>query len=455
MRVMAQRLALVGLALCGASATGADITGPCPRAPNAATAPTTAGRLRLVELMNLALCASPQTRGAWAAARAAAARVEVARAAYAPTLDLQAGVQSNNANGTGTANTSAVGLNAGVTLGYLLFDSGARDATLDAARASLLAADWTRSATIQTVLQATASAYHQARASAEALEAARATERAAEADLEAARARLKAGKTTRADLLQALTARSQARLTRTQAEGELASTQGTLANAVGLPADRELPLAVEESQPPLQLEAGVHVLLEQAQVQRPEIAAAQAQLAAARAQARAARAAGQPTLSLSAVGSTARQEGGPNPGSLALGLTLSVPLANGNRYGYAALAAEEQAREQEATLEQLRLDVSLELWKAWQALNTNAQALATAEDLARGAEESHAVAQGRYRAGVGTVTELLSAQSALAQARAQRVQARLALRLARFALARSLGTLDPGLLADVPPVPSR
>ncbi len=57
------------------------------------------------------------------------------------------------------------------------------------------------------------------------------------------------------------------------------------------------------------------------------------------------------------------------------------------------------------------------------------------------ATESADVAQGRYKAGVGTFTDLLNAQSALASARQQLVQAEFNVRTANAQLARAVGSI--------------
>jgi outer membrane protein len=57
------------------------------------------------------------------------------------------------------------------------------------------------------------------------------------------------------------------------------------------------------------------------------------------------------------------------------------------------------------------------------------------------ATQSYKVAQGRYKAGIGTILELISAQSAVANATQQRVQAFSNWRLARLKLALSFGKL--------------
>ncbi|WP_319244219.1 TolC family protein, partial [uncultured Propionivibrio sp.] len=74
--------------------------------------------------------------------------------------------------------------------------------------------------------------------------------------------------------------------------------------------------------------------------------------------------------------------------------------------------------------------------------------LRTAADLLASAEQSERVALGRYRAGVGTLIDLLNAQSALAAARVQRIQAALDWHVSRATLAKAVGTLDRRLLTS-------
>jgi outer membrane protein TolC len=90
--------------------------------------------------------------------------------------------------------------------------------------------------------------------------------------------------------------------------------------------------------------------------------------------------------------------------------------------------------------------VALDVWKAYQSLTTASQSLKTTIDLVASAEQAERVALGRYKAGVGTVLDLLTAQSALASARLQRIQAALDWFVFRATLAQSVGALDYTLL---------
>ena len=66
--------------------------------------------------------------------------------------------------------------------------------------------------------------------------------------------------------------------------------------------------------------------------------------------------------------------------------------------------------------------------------------------------QSEQVALGRYREGVGSILDLLTAQRSLAQARAQQVNARLSWHIALARLARDIGQL--GAHGENPLVPA-
>ncbi|MDQ5942481.1 MAG: outer membrane protein, partial [Pseudomonadota bacterium] len=70
----------------------------------------------------------------------------------------------------------------------------------------------------------------------------------------------------------------------------------------------------------------------------------------------------------------------------------------------------------------------------------------TTVDLLASAEQSERVALGRYRAGVGSILDLLTAQSALAAARQQRVLSAYDWNVSRATLAQSVGVLDANIL---------
>ena len=73
----------------------------------------------------------------------------------------------------------------------------------------------------------------------------------------------------------------------------------------------------------------------------------------------------------------------------------------------------------------------------------------SAADLLASAAQSERVALGRYKAGVGSILDTLSAQSALASARQQQILASFNWNIARATLAQAMGSLDLGLLQEL------
>ena len=404
--------------------------------------------LRLVDAVDLALCNNPQTRLSWANAKASAAQVGIARSGFLPEVDANASLQRSETWNVPGAN-GQTSLNGSISFNYLLFDFGGRDATLELARQSLLASDWTHNNTLQLVLLNAVQSYYQLYAAQDAVQSALAAEKASLASLEAARARLRVGSATRADVLQAQTSYSQNQLIRTQAEGDEATFRGVLANALGLSAERPLRIAAA---PDLEAQRvadqAVGQLIDLAKSKRPDLAAAEAQVRAAESNIKVQQSFGMPTLSLFGTAGATQAAPGADPRTGAIGLQLNIPLFTGYRNTYQILQAREQLDAQIASRDRLSTDVSLDVWRSYQDLRTQGQALTTSTELVASAQESYNVALARYKAGVGTVTDLLNAQSALASANLQKIQARFRWNLAKATLAKAIGVLEPDLVAD-------
>ncbi len=396
----------------------------------------------VLEVVDQALCRNPKTRLAWATARVQAAQVGSALGDYLPNLDGKATTNRAYVAGGGTLRQE----NAALTLSWLLYDFGARSANLENARQLLAAASHSLDATVQSVFLAALQGYYNAQATRAAVAAATESEKASRESLTAAETRYRVGTATPADRLQAQTAWSQATLARIRAEGAHRAALGTLANVIGLDAGQ--PLRLAETTPPILdpgFERDIDTLIEQARASRSDLKAAEAQYLAARANIDAARAEGLPKLNLGA-GPTWQNVDGTHAHGNSVGLTLTLPIFSGFATTYAVRKAEAQADAVSAQREDLRLQVALDVWTAYQNLTTATQTVRTTADLLASAEQSERVALGRYKAGVGNILDVLNAQSALASARLQRIQSLLDWHVSRATLARAVGALDNRLL---------
>jgi len=124
-----------------------------------------------------------------------------------------------------------------------------------------------------------------------------------------------------------------------------------------------------------------------------------------------------------------------------VGINVSVPIFTGFSVGYNVRQAQAALQAREANAEQIRLNVSLDVWNAYYSLDSASQQLATTATLMTTAQNNQDVALGRYQAGVGTIIDLLTAQTAAASARQLRISAELSWQVARAQLALALGRL--------------
>ena len=402
-------------------------------------------RLTLAEVVDLGLRNNPSTRLSWANARAAAAAYGSERGAYLPTVDGDVtGTRLKTVASQGRSAVTQSVLNPSLNLSYLLLDFGGRSGNVGTARNELIAANFTHNATLQAVVLQIQAAYFQYVANKALLDAQRTTEREARTNLNAAEERNRVGVATIADVLQARTAASQAALAGQATEGDLQTSRGALALSLGLPANLPYDIDSMAGQVPVAVLAdSVDNLIARAVEARPDLAAAQAEFEASRSQISVARASRLPSLVLNGTGGRTYTSSLPQGGNnYTLSLGLRIPIFAGFSRIYDQRQAVALADAAAARADALGQQVVFEVFRSYHALQTAARRVRTTEDLIASAEQSSEVALGRYRAGVGTVLDLLAAQTALADARAQQVLARLEWNTSLALLAHDTGVLD-------------
>ncbi|MCA8023631.1 TolC family protein [Burkholderia metallica] len=414
--------------------------------------------LRLQDAVERALCNHPKTRQAWANVKIQAAAVGIGRAGFLPTI---------NGNWQGTrdiARNHVTGYpqydsnygknlqNASVSLSWVLYDFGGRSAALRNANELLVAAQANQLATLQTVFGTVAKDYYAAQAAQGTLAAAREVERTAKTSADVATARTDRGVAAISDQLQAQTAYAEAVVNRTKAESDWASAVGTLASDMNLAptASIVLPDVSDGVKPDHEFGDSVAALIEDAQRNYPSVAAAVAQVEAAKAKAAQTRAEGLPRLNLVAQYNfnnqpTSLQLGFPvfpaTHREWYLGFQVTIPIFEGFARTYQVRQADAQTELQIDLLAEARQQVALDVWNSFQSLQGATKNLDNSASLLILAQHSYEAAQRRYQIGVGSMLELLNAQSALANAKKQRIQALTDWRSARLQLASKLGRL--------------
>ncbi|WP_324780233.1 TolC family protein [Thiobacillus sedimenti] len=399
-----------------------------------------AGPITLAQAVERALCANPATRSTWLTVRLRAAELGQAYSAYLPGVTVSG---SRARAGSDVLPNDRNAWQFGLDAQYLLFDFGGRAARRDAAESLLAAARASHDAGVRQVYLQTVSAYFGLLTAQGAVAVAREAEASALAAFEAASARVAAGTAIPFDRLQAKTVYAQRQIDRIRAEAAAAQALGTLAALMGDARQTGFSVIDEEpafSQAP-DLSGPLDALIDAARDRRPDLRAAEATVRARQADVRSAKAAGKP--SLSAFYDAQRQNGGGLAStSSSIGVNLTIPLFTGYRSTYEVAAARTQAELAATERDRVANQVALDVWQAYYKVKSETEADRRSGELVDSAVAAERLALGRYRAGLGILLDVLSAQANLALARQTQLQTRLGLRVARAELAQAMGDLS-------------
>ncbi|MDP3332494.1 MAG: TolC family protein [Methylococcaceae bacterium] len=411
--------------------------------------------LALDEAVDIALCNTPQVKIAWANIKAQASALGEARAAYLPTIIgtvsrlhshteyPESKVQSFTTNGT-TLHGS---------LSWRLFDFGGRAANLEAANWMLSQALANQDATFQKALNAVIQAYFDSQASNAALIAKIDIERLAQSTLDSAKNREKRGVSGQGDTLQAATALAKAALDKSRAEGEYRKSLSLLVYALGVPTNTTITLPNITEGGDAQTDENTYNLnawLENARKNHPAISAAMAQWEAARARIIAARSEGLPTVDFAINGYQNGYPGqSPSPTQTrvaTIGVSVTIPLFEGFSRTYKIRGAEAQAEQQEAELVDVEHQTLMEVVKSYADAVSSLNNLKFSSTLLQSAKDALATSQRRYDKGAAEIMEILSTQTALADAKQERIRCIAEWRSAKLRILASSGLLGQSMI---------
>ena len=394
--------------------------------------------LDLPQLIDLAQRNNPTTRLAWNHAREAALTVGLTDALFLPVITanvisgeqrLRVPVELPLNLGRVDVDSTVRGTVPFVTLAWLLFDFGEREATREGAQYLALASNVLFNAAHQKLIRDVTDAYyrynaarHNVALAAEALEQ-------HEYVLRAVDARFKQGLATRIDIALAEQAVAQGKLNWVTHQGTERTSYLALTDAMGLPAST--PLQIAASQAP-QLPAAITPITQQRIddliAQRPDIAAAYAAVKAAEAGRRRAEAAFLPKVYMGAGWASNHSDlqiGGvsANLQNTASGVMvgISMPLYDGGLRSKQLSKADVSQEMAQQRLEQLQLTAAREIIGVEQALQTALQAHDAAQELVRTTRVTYSAALAAYQ--VGRASTVLLTETALQLNKAQQVQA--------------------------------
>jgi outer membrane protein TolC len=121
---------------------------------------------------------------------------------------------------------------------------------------------------------------------------------------------------------------------------------------------------------------------------------------------------------------------------------MRFPFFTGFRTQYDVRAAQLDAAVAREDVRSLQQQIDLQVWSSYFGLSTATQRVRTSRDFLASAQQSAEVASNRYRSGVGSILDVLTAEAALEAARAQEIRARTDWFVAVAQLAHDTGTLE-------------
>jgi outer membrane protein len=432
----------------------------------------------LADLIDLAEQLNPATRAAWQNARQALALVGVSKAAYYPFLSLaaaagyqrffvpfpklqvsQAAIQKALASGGSLQ--SAVTLSNGdplhfdvlyqseLTMKWLLFDFGQREATVRAAKEGLLIANVAFNATHQRVVFEVSQSFYAYNLARESVKVANSASETALTVHSAVEARVENGLATQPEFLQAKQQLAQAQFNLEKAHGAERDALVDLMNSIGL--SPSVPIRIAENfvgSVELDLETPLVSLVMRALSRRPDLVVSLAKVRAAEDKIKAIKASYFPQINALAsvgygmertsLGTNSFDASAPTFGAV---LAFEWPVFDGFLRDRSLQAARAELEAASAQLEETRDEAIRQVWKSYIDLRTAIRSETAAGALLKSSQSAYDAVLASFKLGLSTYTDVVTNETKLTSARNTVFETQSAIHQAATRLAYAMGEL--------------
>lgn len=389
----------------------------------------------LASLIDIALQNQPHTQETWAIAKQAAANWAVTRASYYPGIYLGANATKlhnsfgslNNGPLTGSSLSQDINTQSSwgfqATLAYTIYDFGQRNAKTKKAMRALQAANWSHNEAIQKLMQKVSDRYYNYLYEKANLEALEVDLKDAQIAFQSATRKLQTGVADVAEMLQAKTRYLQQKL-RVVAQNKIVENQYfALLNDLGLPSDAKIALSKLPEEVNLKnLEINPKDLLEIAKMSRPDFASAKADVLKQQANVDLAKSERYPVLNTTLSGGKQYYKDAGNSNNYSIQFNFTVPFFTGFFFTNQIRKAEDSLLQAKAKLRSVGNQITQDVMKYINNFESSKESVALAKDYLQSAlEEFHSILR-NYEQGTNNIVDLVSSQSAVADARSQYIK---------------------------------
>jgi len=404
--------------------------------------------LNLIDILELALKNNPKVKEAWM-------NIDVGKYSYRselsntlPRIDGQVSYfnSKNKYDADDIPTNKTEGITPSISLSYLLFDFGGRTADIMGFKYKLNTIKFETNLFIQNFIYQVIEAYYGLFSSLANEKAAKESENSSYEAFKAASVRYDIGLAPLTDKLQAETSYTQKRLERERAENSVKIKRAELNYLLNLSPTTELRLSI-----PLldvsknDFQENVVNLIEVALNNRPDLKAYYETKKAKKSEIYSIATEWLPSVSLNtSYGRTndLRKGSRSDRDNYNIGITASMPFFTGGYIYNNVAKAKSQLNIINEQIDDLKKDIELDVWTAYQDFMTAKRTYITSKTLLKSATETEKTMLGRYKNGKSSMLDLLNAQSDLATARYELINSQHNWFTSRANLVRALGQMN-------------
>ena len=402
----------------------------------------------LKHCIETALKNNPQILASGLTVEESQARIDEVKAGYYPTLSLSAsGSQSTWENGTGgTGATSRDNWSGGLSARYPIFQGFQTVSAVKSAEANFHANQAQYQTNQQDLVVRVTEAYYRLLQSERLVQVAEQSVQRAQMHLDFSNALFNTGLASRSDILKAKVAQSDAQLALIRARNTQLAARGQLNLQMGRAV--QLPIKIIDDLETAGNWADSSFILDERQFEkhlqiayqnRPELERIGQHIEAQQANIRFARGDYFPTVSVDGSYTYAGETVSDLNASSYIGLSLSVPLFSGfsrpARVRQENLALRNLKQQQES----LRQQIGVEVWNAYLQVKEAVERMTNSRIYYENALENRNISEGEYREGVGSMLDVIDAQTALVNAEQTLIEALADYKIALSVLDRAVG----------------
>ena len=398
--------------------------------------------LNLRKCIKIALKNNPQILASQIGVAKLKKKIPEARAGLYPSLSLNADAGRLSAQPGFNAGKIGDTYNTGLSMRYNILQGGKTIASVHAARYNYEAGKAGYKGSRQDLILSVTEAYYQFLQAEQFTRVAEKSLQRAKSHLDFANARFKTGLASRSDILKAKTEQSNAKLDLIHARNAVFMARGRLNNALGRKVSSAIKIvddlslvAANETQGN---QSKFQTLVKEAYKKRPELKKIKDQLQAQRSFIRLAKADYFPSVSLDANYNFSSADVSQLYQSNYIGLSVSLPLFN----GFSRPAQVSQEKLELRVLEQqaasLRQQISLEVWNAFLAVKEVKERIVNTQVFLKDAQENLDISEGEYKEGVGSMLDILDAETTFVSAEQRYIEALADYKIAQIVLQRAV-----------------